>query len=201
MRCHGGHPGEHFIGIILLPIVGNACEHAAAVRFAMQETGGGPSLRDLSASSRRRAGPGPDRTGPAELCSQDKPGLSIGIAVGSSTLESQRERVQLCTGCSSARRVGSASRMLGGEADRALRRPFLRSRGLGHRQAASSPEPSGGAMSGAERARWAEPLSGAPGSHGLTSLSAISGACFRLSEDGLELRGPQRHGARLREKG
>ena len=31
-------------------------------------------------------------------------------------------------------------------------------------------------MSGAERARWAEPLSGAPGSHGLTSLSAISGA-------------------------
>ncbi|CAE8649432.1 unnamed protein product, partial [Polarella glacialis] len=45
------HLGEHFIGIILLPIVGNACEHAAAVRFAMQ----------------------------------DKPGLSIGIAVGSST--------------------------------------------------------------------------------------------------------------------
>ncbi|CAL1158380.1 unnamed protein product [Cladocopium goreaui] len=45
------HMGEHFIGIILLPIVGNACEHAAAVRFAMQ----------------------------------DKPGLSIGIAVGSST--------------------------------------------------------------------------------------------------------------------
>lgn len=43
--------GEHFIGIILLPIIGNACEHAAAVRFAMQ----------------------------------DKPGLSIGIAVGSST--------------------------------------------------------------------------------------------------------------------
>lgn len=42
---------EHFIGIILLPIVGNACEHAAAVRFAIQ----------------------------------DKPGLSIGIAVGSST--------------------------------------------------------------------------------------------------------------------
>eukprot|EP00913_Durusdinium_trenchii_P017470 g16416.t1 len=39
------HMGEHFIGIILLPIVGNACEHAAA----------------------------------------DKPGLSIGIAVGSST--------------------------------------------------------------------------------------------------------------------
>eukprot|EP00411_Alexandrium_monilatum_P055109 CAMPEP_0175429526 /NCGR_PEP_ID=MMETSP0095-20121207/51402_1 /TAXON_ID=311494 /ORGANISM="Alexandrium monilatum, Strain CCMP3105" /LENGTH=451 /DNA_ID=CAMNT_0016728975 /DNA_START=16 /DNA_END=1371 /DNA_ORIENTATION=- len=45
------HIGEHFIGIILLPIIGNACEHAAAVRFAMQ----------------------------------DKPGLSIGIAVGSST--------------------------------------------------------------------------------------------------------------------
>lgn len=45
------HLGEHFIGIILLPIIGNACEHAAAVRFAMQ----------------------------------DKPGLSIGIAVGSST--------------------------------------------------------------------------------------------------------------------
>lgn len=41
----------HFIGIILLPIIGNACEHAAAIRFAMQ----------------------------------DKPGLSIGIAVGSST--------------------------------------------------------------------------------------------------------------------
>jgi len=45
------HINRHFIGIILLPIVGNACEHAAAVRFAMQ----------------------------------DKPGLSIGIAVGSST--------------------------------------------------------------------------------------------------------------------
>merc|ERR1719446_1881063 len=42
---------SHFIGIILLPIVGNACEHAAAIRFAIQ----------------------------------DKPGLSIGIAVGSST--------------------------------------------------------------------------------------------------------------------
>mmetsp|Transcript_99652 Transcript_99652/g.251402 ORF Transcript_99652/g.251402 Transcript_99652/m.251402 type:complete len:478 (+) Transcript_99652:3-1436(+) len=42
---------EHFIGIILLPIVGNACEHAAAVRFAMQ----------------------------------DKLGLSVSIAVGSST--------------------------------------------------------------------------------------------------------------------
>lgn len=38
-------------GIILLPIVGNACEHAAAVRFAMQ----------------------------------DKLGLSVSIAVGSST--------------------------------------------------------------------------------------------------------------------
>mmetsp|Transcript_43285 Transcript_43285/g.92643 ORF Transcript_43285/g.92643 Transcript_43285/m.92643 type:complete len:462 (-) Transcript_43285:214-1599(-) len=42
---------EHFIGIILLPIVGNACEHASAVRFAIM----------------------------------DKPGLAIGIAVGSST--------------------------------------------------------------------------------------------------------------------
>merc|ERR1719379_543341 len=42
---------SHFIGIILLPIVGNACEHVSAVRFAIQ----------------------------------DKPGLSIGIAVGSST--------------------------------------------------------------------------------------------------------------------
>merc|ERR1719271_249854 len=42
---------RHFIGIVLLPIVGNACEHASAVRFAIQ----------------------------------DKPGLSIGIAVGSST--------------------------------------------------------------------------------------------------------------------
>lgn len=45
------HLGEHFIGIVLLPIIGNACEHAAAVRFAMR----------------------------------DKLGLSIGIAVGSST--------------------------------------------------------------------------------------------------------------------
>merc|ERR1719215_1256780 len=45
------HMSEHFIGIILLPIVGNACEHASAVRFAIM----------------------------------DKPGLSIGIAVGSST--------------------------------------------------------------------------------------------------------------------
>merc|ERR1712232_657659 len=42
---------QHFIGIILLPIVGNACEHASAIRFAVM----------------------------------DKPGLSIGIAVGSST--------------------------------------------------------------------------------------------------------------------
>jgi len=47
----GSHISEHFIGIILLPIVGNACEHAAAVRFAVQ----------------------------------DKLGLSVGIAVGSST--------------------------------------------------------------------------------------------------------------------
>lgn len=45
------HVSEHFIGIILLPIVGNACEHASAVRFAIM----------------------------------DKPGLAIGIAVGSST--------------------------------------------------------------------------------------------------------------------
>lgn len=45
------HMSDHFIGIILLPIVGNACEHAAAVRFAMQ----------------------------------DKLGLSVSIAVGSST--------------------------------------------------------------------------------------------------------------------
>jgi len=42
---------SHFIGIVLLPIVGNACEHASAIRFAIM----------------------------------DKPGLSIGIAVGSST--------------------------------------------------------------------------------------------------------------------
>lgn len=47
----GGHMSQHFIGIILLPIVGNACEHAAAVRFAMQ----------------------------------DKLGLSVSIAIGSST--------------------------------------------------------------------------------------------------------------------
>merc|ERR1712014_458728 len=40
-----------FVGMILLPIVGNACEHAAAIRFAIM----------------------------------DKCGLSIGIAVGSST--------------------------------------------------------------------------------------------------------------------
>jgi Ca2+:H+ antiporter len=45
------HISSHFIGIILLPIVGNACEHASAIRFAVQ----------------------------------DKPGLAIGIAVGSST--------------------------------------------------------------------------------------------------------------------
>jgi len=45
------HMSEHFIGIVLLPIIGNACEHAAAVRFAIR----------------------------------DKLGLSIGIAVGSST--------------------------------------------------------------------------------------------------------------------
>jgi len=46
----GGIP-QNFIGVILLPIAGNACEHAAAIRFAMQ----------------------------------DRPGLAIGIAVGSST--------------------------------------------------------------------------------------------------------------------
>lgn len=40
-----------FIGIVLLPFAGNACEHASAIRFAIQ----------------------------------DRPGLSIGIAVGSST--------------------------------------------------------------------------------------------------------------------
>lgn len=45
------HISSHFIGIVLLPIVGNACEHASAIRFAIM----------------------------------DKPGLSIGIAVGSST--------------------------------------------------------------------------------------------------------------------
>jgi len=42
---------QNFIGIILLPVAGNACEHASAIRFAMQ----------------------------------DRPGLAIGIAVGSST--------------------------------------------------------------------------------------------------------------------
>mmetsp|Transcript_22846 Transcript_22846/g.64877 ORF Transcript_22846/g.64877 Transcript_22846/m.64877 type:complete len:290 (-) Transcript_22846:270-1139(-) len=47
---HCGIP-ELFIGIIVLPFAGNACEHASAVRFAMQ----------------------------------DRLGLSIGIAVGSST--------------------------------------------------------------------------------------------------------------------
>lgn len=47
----GAHLSEHFIGIVLLPIVGNACEHAAAVRFAVQ----------------------------------DKLGLSVSIAIGSST--------------------------------------------------------------------------------------------------------------------
>merc|ERR1711972_91609 len=47
---HCGIP-ERFIGIILLPFAGNACEHASAIRFAIQ----------------------------------DRPGLSIGIAVGSST--------------------------------------------------------------------------------------------------------------------
>uniref|UniRef100_A0A7S4QR37 Sodium/calcium exchanger membrane region domain-containing protein n=1 Tax=Alexandrium monilatum TaxID=311494 RepID=A0A7S4QR37_9DINO len=42
---------ETFIGVILLPIAGNACEHASALRFSMN----------------------------------DRPGLAIGIAVGSST--------------------------------------------------------------------------------------------------------------------
>eukprot|EP00928_Gymnodinium_smaydae_P078507 TRINITY_DN6259_c1_g3_i1.p1 TRINITY_DN6259_c1_g3~~TRINITY_DN6259_c1_g3_i1.p1 ORF type:complete len:503 (+),score=95.11 TRINITY_DN6259_c1_g3_i1:88-1509(+) len=42
---------SEFIGVILLPIAGNACEHASALRFAMY----------------------------------DRPGLAIGIAVGSST--------------------------------------------------------------------------------------------------------------------
>eukprot|EP00747_Dinoflagellata_sp_TGD_P016482 gnl/TRDRNA2_/TRDRNA2_125148_c0_seq1.p1 gnl/TRDRNA2_/TRDRNA2_125148_c0~~gnl/TRDRNA2_/TRDRNA2_125148_c0_seq1.p1 ORF type:complete len:384 (+),score=70.99 gnl/TRDRNA2_/TRDRNA2_125148_c0_seq1:116-1153(+) len=46
-----GGIGEQFIGVILLPIIGNACEHASAIRFAIQ----------------------------------DRPALSIGIAVGSST--------------------------------------------------------------------------------------------------------------------
>merc|ERR1711976_722970 len=32
--------GQQFIGIILLPIIGNACEHAAAVRFAIQDKAG-----------------------------------------------------------------------------------------------------------------------------------------------------------------
>jgi Ca2+:H+ antiporter len=47
----GAHMNEHFIGVVLLPIIGNACEHAAAVRFAVKE----------------------------------KIGLSISIAIGSST--------------------------------------------------------------------------------------------------------------------
>ena len=38
------HISSHFIGIILLPIVGNACEHAAAIRFAIQETTSQPSV-------------------------------------------------------------------------------------------------------------------------------------------------------------
>merc|ERR1719440_516992 len=45
------HLSEAFIGVVLLPVVGNACEHAAAVRFAIQ----------------------------------DKLGLSVSIAIGSST--------------------------------------------------------------------------------------------------------------------
>eukprot|EP00928_Gymnodinium_smaydae_P083748 TRINITY_DN6698_c0_g1_i6.p1 TRINITY_DN6698_c0_g1~~TRINITY_DN6698_c0_g1_i6.p1 ORF type:complete len:239 (-),score=59.45 TRINITY_DN6698_c0_g1_i6:86-802(-) len=31
------HMSQHFIGIILLPIVGNACEHMSAIRFAIQD--------------------------------------------------------------------------------------------------------------------------------------------------------------------
>jgi len=42
--------GKSFVGVILIPIVGNACEHASAIRFAMQ----------------------------------DRAGISVGIAVGSS---------------------------------------------------------------------------------------------------------------------
>merc|ERR1719440_1798153 len=42
---------QAFIGVVLLPVVGNACEHVAAVRFAIK----------------------------------DKLGLSVGIAIGSST--------------------------------------------------------------------------------------------------------------------
>lgn len=49
--CEEAHISMHFIGIILIPIIGNACEHVAAIRFAMK----------------------------------DKPGLAIGIAIGSST--------------------------------------------------------------------------------------------------------------------
>ena len=72
MRCHGGHPGEHFIGIILLPIVGNACEHAAAVRFAMQETGGGALTEGLECELKTTgwARTGPDRTRGAVLTGQ-----------------------------------------------------------------------------------------------------------------------------------
>lgn len=31
---------EHFLGVILLPIVGNACEHASAIRFAWKNKAG-----------------------------------------------------------------------------------------------------------------------------------------------------------------
>lgn len=34
---HDTRLGETFIGIVLLPIVGNACEHAGAVRMAVEE--------------------------------------------------------------------------------------------------------------------------------------------------------------------
>jgi len=46
----GCNMGKSFVGVILIPIVGNACEHASAIRFAMQ----------------------------------DRAGISVGIAVGSS---------------------------------------------------------------------------------------------------------------------
>lgn len=48
---HNAGIPQSFIGVILLPVAGNACEHASAVRFAMQ----------------------------------DRPGLAIGISVGSAT--------------------------------------------------------------------------------------------------------------------
>eukprot|EP00438_Fugacium_kawagutii_P021131 Skav213921 [mRNA] locus=scaffold1439:293412:301318:- [translate_table: standard] len=104
------HMGEHFIGIILLPIVGNACEHAAAVRFAMQDTAWPLTFFSSDFSQCRKAESRSlysvllgfyslhslycmffihfDSTSVLSwnFCAlQDKPGLSIGIAVGSST--------------------------------------------------------------------------------------------------------------------